>query len=132
VRPSAADPAAVGDLLRHLPLADLFASIAARLNGPKADGKDTKINMVFTDLGESWVLSLENAVLHAAPRAPDPSAATTVRLTRELLVRLITGQAGLRELVFSDELTVEGSRLELLGFLSLLDRPGKPFPIVTP
>ena len=55
-----------------------------------------------------------------------------MRLTREFLVRLVTGQAGLRELVFSDALSVEGSRLELLGFLSLLDRPDGRFPIVTP
>jgi linear primary-alkylsulfatase len=109
-----------------------FASLAARLDGPKADGKDTKINLVFTDLGESWVLYLENAVLHAARREMDGSAAATVKLTRPMLVRLVTGETGLRELVFSDELGVEGSRLELLSFLRLLDRPGKPFPIVTP
>jgi alkyl sulfatase BDS1-like metallo-beta-lactamase superfamily hydrolase len=88
--------------------------------------------VVFTDLGESWVLSLENSVLHPVRRDPDPSAAATVRLSREFLVRLVTGQAGLRELVFSDALSVEGSRLELLGFLSLLDRPDGRFPIVTP
>ncbi len=124
--------AAAGGLLRHLPLDDFFASLAVRIDGTKADGRATKLNLVFTDLGESWVLSLENAVLHHRRGGPDPGAAATVRLTRELLVRLVTGQAGLRELVFSDELSVEGSRLELLGFLMLLDRPEGPFPIVTP
>ena len=132
VQGTAGDPAAVADLLLHLPLDVFFASLAARLDGPKADGKDTTVNVIFTDLQETWVLHLENAVLHTARRAPDRSAAATVSLTRPLLVRLVTGQTGLRELVFSDELSVEGSRLELLSFLSLLDRPGKPFPIVTP
>ena len=56
----------------------------------------------------------------------------SVTLTRDLLVRLVTGQAGLRELIFSDALDVEGSRAELLGFLRLLDRPDGRFPIVTP
>jgi len=130
---SPATLAAAAGLLRHLPLEDFFASLAARIDGKQAEGRDTAINLVFTDLDESWVLSLENAVLHHRRSEPDPDAAATVRLTRELLVRLVTGQAGLRELVFSDELSVEGSRLELLGFLSLLDRPsGEPFPIVTP
>jgi alkyl sulfatase BDS1-like metallo-beta-lactamase superfamily hydrolase len=124
--------AAAAGLLRHLPLEDFFASLAVRIDGQKAQGRTTVINMIFSDLGESWVLSLENAVLHHHRREPDPGAAATLRLTRELLVRLVTGEAGLRELVFSDELSVEGSRLELLGFLSLLDRPGAPFPIVTP
>jgi alkyl sulfatase BDS1-like metallo-beta-lactamase superfamily hydrolase len=56
----------------------------------------------------------------------------TVTLTQEFLVRLATGQAGLRALVFSDGLTVEGSRLAVLGFFGQLDRPDGTFPIVTP
>jgi len=100
--------------------------------GPEADGKETRLNLVFTDLGETWVLWLQNAVLHAARRDADPSADATIRLTRPLLVRLVTGQAGLREVVFSKELDVDGSRLDVLSFLMLLERPGEPFPIVMP
>jgi alkyl sulfatase BDS1-like metallo-beta-lactamase superfamily hydrolase len=47
-------------------------------------------------------------------------------------VRLLTGQAGLREMIFSDDLAVEGSRLDLLSFFRLLDRPNQAFAIVTP
>jgi alkyl sulfatase BDS1-like metallo-beta-lactamase superfamily hydrolase len=132
VQGSALNVAATTDLLLHLPLDVFFASLAARLDGPKADGKDTTVNLVLTDAKETWVLQLENAVLHAARRDPDVAAVATVTLTREMLVRLVTGQAGLRELVLSDELSVAGSRVELLAFLMLLERPGKPFPIVTP
>jgi alkyl sulfatase BDS1-like metallo-beta-lactamase superfamily hydrolase len=131
-QPSPATPASGANLMMNLSLEDFFAALAARLKGPEADGKDTRLNLVFTDLGETWVLWLENAVLHAARRDADPSAAATVRLTRPLLVRLVTGQAGLRELVFSDELDVDGSRLGLLSVLMLLERPGGPFPLVTP
>ena len=106
--------------------------MAARLNGPKADGKTAKINYIFTDLNESYVLTLENSVLHHRRADPDPQADVTVRVTRPLLVRLATGQAGLRELVFSDELSVEGSRLALVDFLRLFDNPDPDFPIVTP
>jgi alkyl sulfatase BDS1-like metallo-beta-lactamase superfamily hydrolase len=132
VQPSPVSLAEAAGLLRHLPLDLFFASLAARIRGPDAAGRDTKLNLVFTDLDETWVLALENSVLQRRRGPADPGAAATVRLTRELLVRLVTGQAGLRELVFSDELSVEGSRLELLGFLSLLERPGEPFAIVTP
>ena len=125
-------PVSTANLLSHLPLEEFFVALATRVKGPDAQGKDTRLNMVFTDLDETWVLWLENAVLHAARREADPSATTTVRPTRPLLVRLVGGQAGLRELVFSDELQVEGSRLELLSFLMLLERPAGPFPIVTP
>jgi alkyl sulfatase BDS1-like metallo-beta-lactamase superfamily hydrolase len=126
------DLASAIGLLRHVPLDLFFASMAARLDGPRAAGKQLTLNFVFTDLGESYVLELENAVLHHARRDPDPDAAATVRLTREFLLRLATQQAGLRDLLFSDELDVEGSRLELLAFFSLLDRPDGSFPIVTP
>jgi alkyl sulfatase BDS1-like metallo-beta-lactamase superfamily hydrolase len=119
-------------LLRHVPLGYLFDAMATRLDGLAAAGEPMTLNFVFTDLGETHVLSLENAVLHHAQREPDPAAAATVRLTRELFLRLATGQAGLRDLVFSDELEVEGSRARLLAFFSLFDRPDGRFAIVTP
>jgi len=48
------------------------------------------------------------------------------------LIGLGSGQTGLKDLVMSDDLQVEGSRLKLLGFLSMIDRPDPAFPIVTP
>jgi len=127
-----ANAATVAEVLRHLPPDGFFAAMASRLNGPKAEGKSLRLNFSFTDLGQTWVLSLENAVLHARQRDPDPAAAATVTLTRDFLVKLATQQAGLREMLFSDDLAVEGSRLELLSFFSLLDSPDGRFPIVTP
>jgi alkyl sulfatase BDS1-like metallo-beta-lactamase superfamily hydrolase len=43
-----------------------------------------------------------------------------------------TGEVGLRDFVFSDELDVDGSRMALLSFFGLLDRPDPGFAIVTP
>jgi len=100
--------------------------------GPKADGADLTINFVFTDVGETHVVELSNAVLHHRRTDADPKASATVKLTRDFLVRVSTGQAGLRDLVFSDELAVEGSRLDVMSFFSLLDRPDGKFAIVTP
>jgi alkyl sulfatase BDS1-like metallo-beta-lactamase superfamily hydrolase len=132
VPPASLSLAGALDLLRHTPVERFLDAMATRLDGPAADGKELALNFVFTDLGETHVLVLENAVLHHARRDPDPAAAATVRLTKELLLRLAARQAGLRELVFSDELEVEGSRLDLLSFFSLLDSPAGDFPIVTP
>ena len=123
---------AAGELLQNVPAEQFLVAMAARLDGPKAEGKTATINYIFTDLNESFVLTLENSVLHYRRGEPDPNAAATVRLTRPLLVRLATGQAGLRELVFSDELSVDGSRLALVDFLRLFDTPDPTFPIVTP
>lgn len=130
---SPVDPKAAGELLRHLPADRFFTAMATRLNGPDADGKEMKINFVFTDLGETHVVTLENSVLHhRRQEQPDPGANATLRLTRDFLVKMVTGQAGLRDMIFSDELAVEGSRLDLMSFFSLLDRPEGNFPIVTP
>jgi len=128
----ALSPASIAGVLRHLPADRFFDSMAVRLNGPKAAGKTLTINFFFTDLGESHVVTLENAVLHHARRDPDPAAAASVRLTRDFLVRLATQQAGLKEMLFSDDLHVDGSRMALLSFFSLLDAPDGKFPIVTP
>ena len=132
VQAGASPTLAAIDLLRHMPVERFFDSMSVRIDGAKAAQKHTRLNFVFTDLGETHVLALENGVLHHWKRAADPAADVTVRLTREFLLRLATKQAGLRELIFSDELAVEGSRLDLLSFLSMLDSPDGRFPIVTP
>ena len=64
------------------------------------------------------MLDIENAVLHHRKRAPDPDADATLRITHGLFLRMLTGQAGLRAMLFSDELEVDGSRTALLGFFS--------------
>ena len=85
-----------------------------------------------TDTRETHVLVLENAVLHHKRREPDPQASVTVHLTKDFLVRLAAGQAGIKEMIFSNDLDVDGSRLDLLGFFRLLDAPSGAFNVVTP
>jgi alkyl sulfatase BDS1-like metallo-beta-lactamase superfamily hydrolase len=122
-----------GELLEQIPLDLFFAAMATRLDGPEAAEQDpTTLNFVFTDVGETHVLELENGVLHHRRGEPDPAAAATVKLTRPLFLRLGTGQVGVRELVFSDELDVDGSRTALLSLFLLLDPVAPDFPIVTP
>ncbi len=128
---SAIDLRAAANLLREMPVHRFFDSMAARIDGPVAALEDRKLNFVFTDLGRSFVLELENGVLNYREAPPAEDADVTVRITRELWLRLATGQAGLRELVFSDDLEVEGSRMSLLGFFRLMETPEAAFPIVT-
>ncbi len=129
--PATAPKNALG-LLLQTPPARMLDSLAVRLNGPEADGKRMTFNFVFTDARESHVLELENAVLHHRRAEPVEEADATVYVTRELLVRMGVGEAGLRELLMSDDLRVEGSRVQLLLFFSMLDRPDGRFAIVTP
>jgi alkyl sulfatase BDS1-like metallo-beta-lactamase superfamily hydrolase len=119
-------------LLRYTPLDRFFDAMAARLDGPKADREKLAVNFVFSDIGESHRLWIENAVLHHRRGDPDPKANVTVHMTKSMLLRLALGQAGVRDLVFSKEIDVDGSRTDLLRFFSLLDAPDPNFAIVRP
>ncbi len=129
---TAIDPKKSVGLLLATPVDRFLDSMAVRLNGPEADGKRMTFNFIFDDVGETHVIELSNAVLHHRRAEAVPGADATVRLTRDLLVQLGIGEAGLKDLVMSDELKVEGSRLKLLSFLSMIGRPNGLFPIVTP
>ena len=120
------------DLLRHTPVARFFDAMAARIKSEDAEGVELKLNFVFTDVGQSFVLSIENSVLNYLEAEPDPTADVTVEVTRELWLRLTIGQANLREVLFSDDLNVDGSRLDLVSFFRLIEQPEPGFAIVTP
>ena len=124
--------AAMEDVLRRTPVRRFFDSMAVRLNGPDAEGVDLKVNFVFTDLDESYLLEIGNAVLHHRPFRTADEADATLRLTHEMFIGMLTGQAGLKDLLLSDDVDLEGNRLDLLKFFSLLDKPEGRFNIVTP
>ena len=56
----------------------------------------------------------------------------SLSLTRPMFDRLILGDVGIKDALFSDELSLEGSKLSLLNFFSLFENPDPTFPIVTP
>ena len=49
-----------------------------------------------------------------------------------MFVDIIIGEAGLKDTLFGDDLSVEGSKLDLISFFSMLDKPMGTFNIVTP
>jgi alkyl sulfatase BDS1-like metallo-beta-lactamase superfamily hydrolase len=71
-------------------------------------------------------------VLHHRPSASDAKADASLKLTHALFLRILTGKAGLMELLLSDELELEGSEIDLLKFFSLFDKPEGNFDIVSP
>ena len=125
------DVAAASDLLEQTSGAQFMQMFQVALNGPKAEGVDLRLNITFSDLQENYVLSIENAVLQAHQAPVDSAASATLTLTRALLVKIITQQAGIKELLTSEDMQVDGSMLDLARFFSLLDKPDQVFPIVT-
>lgn len=119
------------ELLEQTPVERFLEAMAASLNGPRAEGVNLTINLVFSDLKDSHVLHIENAVLHHRRAPPAPDAQATLTLTRPLFLRLLLGQAGAKDLMTSDEARVDGSRIDLARFFLLLDKATGTFPIVT-
>jgi alkyl sulfatase BDS1-like metallo-beta-lactamase superfamily hydrolase len=106
--------------------------MSVRLIGEKADGKSLSVKITFTDLQESYLLTVHNSVLHHKKVDSDVTADATLNLTQELFVKIIIAEAGLKETLFGEELSVEGSKLDLVSFFSMLDKPTGAFNIVTP
>jgi len=126
------DLAASMDMIRYAPLESFLEAMAARLNAPKAEGKEMIVNLIFTDLEETYVLELKNSVLRFYKRDPHPDANVTMKITHELYLKMLTGQAGLKDTLFSDDLDIDGSRLDLVSFFRLIEKPTGTFDIVTP
>ncbi|WP_242634308.1 alkyl/aryl-sulfatase [Marinobacter salicampi] len=125
-------PAMMRDVLLNTPVALFFDSMAVRLKAEEAAGENTTIKITFTDLNESYLLTLQNSVLHNRLVRADTPADATLTLTRPLFVDLLVGNAGLKELLFSDDISFAGSRLDLIGFFSMLEKPEGRFNIVLP
>ena len=126
------NPAGASGLIRQMPTASFFESMAVRLNGPKADGVEITINFIFTDLDTCYVLKLENAVLHHYLTTPDPNANATLKLTRDLYVQIITEQTTMMKAAESGELDISGNTDDLIRFFSLFTKPTVLFNIITP
>jgi alkyl sulfatase BDS1-like metallo-beta-lactamase superfamily hydrolase len=119
------------DLLRQIPIDTFLDAMSARLNGPRADGVDLRVDLRFSDLGQTHGLWIENAVLHHRPQAVEGKADATLTLTHDLFLRLATGRATAGELVASKDARIEGNPLALAKLFGLLDKTPGNFPIVT-
>jgi alkyl sulfatase BDS1-like metallo-beta-lactamase superfamily hydrolase len=126
------DLAATTDLLEQTAPEQFLQMFQVALNGPRAEDVALRIALDFRDVGETYLVTVENAVLRYR-RTPSPEGANaTVALTRALLVRLVTRSASLGELLTSLDLHVTGSALDVARFFGLLDSPDLVFPLVTP
>ena len=86
----------------------------------------------FSDKGERYLLSVKNAVMHQRPATPGDQPDATLRITSDLFLQIALKEADLGDTLFSDDLSIEGSKLDLAHFFSLLDNPDGNFDIVLP
>lgn len=120
------------EMLQHTPTERFLERMAASIDGTKAaDAGGLKINLVFSDRPESFVLAVDNGVLHhrAAPPAADANA--TLTLSKAFFLRMMTGQAGAKDLLLSDQTKIDGSTIDLAKFFAMIEKAPGTFPIVT-
>ena len=119
------------EVLSQTPVERFLEAMAASLDGAAAEDKNLKINLVLTDTKESYVLWIENAVLHHKKAAPASDANATLTLTKTIFVKMMAGTAGASDTLLSDDLKVTGSKVDLVRFFSLFDKAQGTFAIVT-
>jgi alkyl sulfatase BDS1-like metallo-beta-lactamase superfamily hydrolase len=120
------------DMLAWTPTERFLDAMAASLDGPAAEGKSLKVNLVITDAKESYVLWIENSVLHHRRAPPAADADATLELSKRMFLGMMTGSVKLTDLLVGDELKTRGSRLDLVRFFALFDKAKGTFAIVTP
>jgi alkyl sulfatase BDS1-like metallo-beta-lactamase superfamily hydrolase len=119
-------------IIKYAERSHFFDFMAAQLDSEAAEGMEMTVNFYFTDLDENHVLSLKNSVLHHKQAAIDPDANVTLKITHDLFLDLGMGLASIKDLIFSDQLSVEGSKIDLVRFFALQDKKSGLFNIVTP
>ena len=119
-------------LMQAVPIARVLELIATMINGPAAEDIALTLNFNITDLDQNFVLKLENAVLHHRLAPLDPSASVTINLSHQMLLDILLQKVRASDLISSDELNIDGSRLDLIKFLGLLQAPVSNFEIVRP
>lgn len=119
------------EMLAQTPIERFLEAMAASLNGPDAEGKNLKVNLVLTDLKTSYVLWIENSVLHFKKAAPAADANATLTLTKDIFIKMIAGTAGVKDTLLSDDLKIGGSKIDLARFFGLIDKAPGTFAIVT-
>lgn len=119
------------EMLSQTPIERFLEAMAAGLDGPAAAGKTLKVNLVLTDIKESYVLWIENSVLHFKKEAPAKDANATLTLTKPIFIKMMAGTAGVKDTLMSDDLKVGGSTIDLVRFFGLIDKAPGTFAIVT-
>jgi alkyl sulfatase BDS1-like metallo-beta-lactamase superfamily hydrolase len=119
------------EMLQYAPIERFLERMAASIDGAKAADTRLEVNFVFSDTSESYVLRVEDGVMHHDRAPPAADANATLTMTKAFFLQLMTGQAGAKDLLLSDQTKIDGSKIDLGRFLALIEKAPGTFPIVT-
>ncbi|HKX02737.1 MAG TPA: alkyl sulfatase C-terminal domain-containing protein, partial [Methylomirabilota bacterium] len=132
-RPDAAARAPVSpDLVRAMTLDLFFDYLAVRLNGEKAEGVRFVLNWILADLGQRYVLTLQNCALTYLAERQSDRADATVTLARPVLDRLVLRELTIEAAIDQGLVAIAGSRERVVQLFGLLDDFALMFDVIEP
>jgi alkyl sulfatase BDS1-like metallo-beta-lactamase superfamily hydrolase len=120
------------DLFAALTVEQLLASVAIRIDGPRAWNEQLVISFALTDLDAVHVVELRNGTLVQRRAAAPAEGSTTFSMTRAAFGALLGGALDLVEAMNDGRVAVDGDPAVFGRLVGLLDPPDPDFAIVTP
>jgi alkyl sulfatase BDS1-like metallo-beta-lactamase superfamily hydrolase len=118
--------------LQEVHLLQFMKALSVQLDAGKAEGESLKLNVLFTERKQNFVLTIRNSVMYYREAPVDETADVSINTTQKMFVGILLGQVGIKEMIGSEQLSVDGSMLKLLKFFSLLGESNEDFQIVFP
>ncbi len=125
-------PVAAAGLVAALSVEQVFQTVAIRVDGPKAWDEHLVLSWVFGDLGRTYVTELRNGTFVQRPSVRPAPGSTVFRLTRTLLIEILTGQTELTQAIADGALEVDGDLGVLQRLMAVIAPVDPNFAIVTP
>lgn len=112
-----------------IPSDRLLSLLRYKLLPEEAEDKQLKVGFVFPDRGEQFTLELRNQILVVHDGLGEDINAT-LTLDRSRYDAMIRGETAFAKAVLDGDLTLEGSKLDVLSFFGSFDLDTKPIPLV--
>ena len=112
-----------------IPSKRLLSLMRYKLLPEEAEGRELTVGFVFPDRGETFTLELRNQVLIVHEGLTGTTNAT-LTLDRTTYDRMIRGDIGFAGGLMDGDITLDGSKLDVLSFFGSFDLDTKAIPLV--
>ncbi|MFC5587737.1 alkyl/aryl-sulfatase [Sporosarcina soli] len=119
-------------ILNKIPVYEFLELLAARLNGPNAEGEKMTINVTITDTNQDYALYLENSVLTFKRDRLAADSDVSLIVDKLTFFGMTNGRVTPEQAVAAGKLTISGDQNKLENFLLLFDQFNPLSHIVTP
>jgi len=100
------------------------------MNGQEAEGESLALNLVIPDRGETWFVELSNSNLSYVLVDEPRSADTTLTVDMSDLLRLMTGNIPVTEIISLGASSIAGSPFTLITLIGLLEKSNGAYDMV--